>query len=135
MNQVQVTGRLVKDPEMRQLRDGRPVCTVRLAVEGMGRGNEVGYIDATEFGAAAAASGRTLKQGWLVAVSGRVDFREWDTDGQHHSAHGIVGRIEFLSPPRSQQPAAEQVPAPIPQYLSPPRPPAAEPALLHHAGV
>jgi single-strand DNA-binding protein len=102
MNQVQVTGRLVRDPETRQLPDGRPVCTVRLAVEGMGRGNDVGYVDVTAFGPAAAAAARTLTKGWLVAANGRMDYREWDArNGERRSAIGLVGHIEFLSRPRT----------------------------------
>lgn len=114
MNQVQVTGRLVKDPETRQLPDGRAVCTVRLAVEGMGRGNETGYLDVTEFGPAAAASARTLTKGWLVAASGRLDYREWDgKDNQRRSAIGLVGRIEFLAQPRSESTRREPVAEPV----------------------
>lgn len=110
MNQVQVTGRLVRDPETRQLPDGRAVCTVRLAVEGMGRGNETGFVDVTEFGPAAAASARTLTRGWLAAASGRLDYREWDgKTGERRSAIGLVGRIEFLAAPQRQaQPQASE---------------------------
>ena len=101
MNQVQVTGRLVKDPQVRELPDGRTVCTVRLAVEGMGRENTVGYVEATDFGPSARAAGETLSKGWLVACAGRLDYREWQTDtGERRSAVGLVGRIEFLAAPR-----------------------------------
>ena len=101
MNQAQVTGRLVKDPELRQLPDGRPVCTVRLAVDGMGRGNTAGFLDVSEFGASGEAAARTLTKGWLVAAWGRLDYREWDAkDGTRRAALGLVGRIEFLNAPR-----------------------------------
>src|SRR3954463_10755438 len=101
MNQVQVTGRLVRDPELRQLPDGKPVCTVRLAVEGMGRGNTTGFLDVSECGASGEAAARTLSKGWLVAAWGRLDYREWDAkDGTRRAALGLVGRIEFLAAPR-----------------------------------
>jgi single-strand DNA-binding protein len=102
MNQVQVTGRLVRDPEERETPDGRKVCTVRLAVEDMGRNHEAGYIDVTQFGAAGEAAARTLSKGWLVAASGRLEYREWRDreSGAARSALAIVGRIEFLAAPQ-----------------------------------
>src|SRR4051794_41943080 len=101
MNQAQVIGRLVRDPELRQLPDGKAVCTVRLAVDGMGRGNTTGFLDVSEFGASGEAAARTLTKGWLVAAWGRLDYREWDAkDGTPRAAPGLVGRIEVLAAPR-----------------------------------
>jgi hypothetical protein len=37
------TGRLTKDPELKALPSGTSVCELRLAVDGMGRGREVGF--------------------------------------------------------------------------------------------
>ena len=66
----QATGRLTRDPELRYLPDGTPVCQIRIAVEGMGRGgrDETGYINATQFGDPGLAAAKVLSTGWLVAV-------------------------------------------------------------------
>ena len=56
------------------------VCQLRLAVDGMGRGREVGYINVAVFGNAATACGEYLKKGWLVAVDGRLEYGEWETE-------------------------------------------------------
>lgn len=59
MNNYKATGRLVLDPELRALPNGTAVCKLRLAVKGLARGEEeVGYINATSFGAGADAAAR-----------------------------------------------------------------------------
>ena len=64
------TGRLTKDPELRQVPDEMKVRQLRLAVDGMGRRREVGIINVSVFGKAAEACAEYLKKGWLVAVDG-----------------------------------------------------------------
>ncbi len=101
MNMVNLTGRLTRDPELRDLPQDGAVCDLRLAVDGMGRGREVGFIDVAVFGRPGEAAARVLSQGWLVAVHGRVVFREWEaTDGGKRSAHSVLGSVELLAAPR-----------------------------------
>ena len=90
MNTIALTGRLTKDPEVRTLESGTTVCQLRLAVDGLGRNNDVGYIDVASFGNGAKAAGETLAKGWLVGVSGRLEFRTYDKDGdrRHYSRMG-----------------------------------------------
>jgi single-strand DNA-binding protein len=103
MNRIELTGRLTSDPELRALPDGTPACKIRLAVREMGRGREIGYVDATEFGAGGEAAARELSKGWLVAVSGRLKYREWETDAAHkRHDYEVIGHIEFLAAPRHQ---------------------------------
>lgn len=102
MNAIHLTGRLTRDPELRELPQDATVCDLRLAVDGMSRGREVGYVDVAVFGKSGEAAGRVLAKGWLVAVYGRLVYREWNSaDGGKRSAHSIVGNVEFLAAPRS----------------------------------
>jgi len=104
-NRINLTGRLTKDPELRELPDGTPVCDIRLAVDGMGRGgrDQPGYINVSQFGAPGAAAANTLTRGWLVAVDGRIEHRTWETDeGQSRHDYAVIGHIEFLAAPRDQ---------------------------------
>ena len=55
MNAIHLTGRLTRDPDLRQLPSGASVCKMRLAVDRMGRSNSTGYIDVTSFGRPAEA--------------------------------------------------------------------------------
>ncbi len=102
MNTISLTGRLTRDPELRSTGDGSSVCKLRLAVDRMGRGNDVGYIDAATFGKQAEACAKVLRQGWLVAVAGRLEYGEWTgQDGAKRSAHTVVGHVEFLAAPKA----------------------------------
>ena len=114
MNSINLTGRLTRNPELRALPSGESVCNLRLAVDGMGRGSAdaVGFIDVTVFGKSGEAAARTLTQGWLVAASGRLAYREWETpEGAKRSAHEVIGRIDFLAAPRGANPDSDPVPA------------------------
>lgn len=100
MNRYTGTGRLVRDPELRALADGTPMCKLRIAVEGLARG-EVGFINVTSFGPGGGAAAKVLSTGWLVAVDGRLQYSNWETDdGEKRCDWEIVGSVEFLAAPR-----------------------------------
>ena len=105
MNHVTLTGRLTQDPELRTLPSGSTVCRLRLAVTGMGRGgrDETGYINVNAFGNPGEAAARVLTKGWLVAVDGRLQFGEWQTeDNSKRHDYEVVGNVEFLAAPRNE---------------------------------
>ncbi len=58
INKIICTGRLTKDPELRQVSEEMKVCQLRLAVDGMGRGREVGYVNVAVFGKAGEAAAK-----------------------------------------------------------------------------
>jgi single-strand DNA-binding protein len=100
MNNVNLVGRLTRDPELKEIGGGRSVCELRVAVGNPGRGGERGeptYIDVSTFGKHAEACAAHLSKGRQVAVGGRLVFREWTArDGSKRSAHSIRGNVEFL---------------------------------------
>ena len=97
MNNVSLTGRLTRDPEMRSTADDADVCAMRLAVDGPD--DSPTYIDVTAFGGLAANCGEYLAKGRPIAVSGRLSYGEWETkDGDKRSKHEVIARqIDFLS--------------------------------------
>jgi single-strand DNA-binding protein len=104
INKIICTGRLTKDPELRQVSDEMKVCQLRLAVDGMGRGREVGYVNVAVFGKAGEAAKQYLSKGWLVAVDGRLEYGEWETDGgEKRHDYSVVGNVEFLTAPNGEQ--------------------------------
>ena len=94
------TGRLTKDPELRKVSEEMSVCQPRLAVDGMGRGREVGYVNVAVFGKAGEAANQYLSRGWLVAVDGRLEYGEWEVEGAKRHDYTVVGNVEFLTAPR-----------------------------------
>ena len=63
INKYICTGRLTKDPELRDLDSGKSVCDLRVAVDGMGRGGEVGYINVSVYGKPGEACAAVPAQG------------------------------------------------------------------------
>jgi single-strand DNA-binding protein len=106
INKYICTGRLTKDPELRAISEDSKVCQLRLAVDGMGRGREVGYVNVSVFGAGGEAAAKHLAKGWLVAVDGRLEYCEWDSEGSKRHDYNVVGNVEFLTAPRpAEEPA------------------------------
>jgi single-strand DNA-binding protein len=103
MNSVQLIGRLTKDPELITTPGQETICALRIAVDRMGLAGRTGYVDVTVFGRSGAAAGRILTRGWLVAVDGRLRYREWEaSDGSKRNGLSIAGHVEFLAAPRQQ---------------------------------
>lgn len=100
MNRITITGRLTRDPELRSLPNGDPVCKLRLAVDGMAPKRETGYVDVTAFGKPGEAAARVLTKGYLVAVDGRLEYSTWEKDGETRHAYQVIGNVEFLAAPR-----------------------------------
>lgn len=108
INKCICTGRLTKDPQLRALPSGASVCELRLAVDSMGRNREVGYINVSVFGKPGEAAAQYLAKGWLVAVDGRLEYGEWETDaGERRHDYTVIGNVEFLTAPRPAEDRAE----------------------------
>jgi single-strand DNA-binding protein len=110
MNKDLKTGRLVDDLERSETRGGTVVAKGRLAVDNMGQGGGVGYINIESYGKGAEAALNTIGKGWLVAVDGRLQYDEW-TDkesGARRHDYKLVGDIEFLASPRGNSEGREQ---------------------------
>jgi single-strand DNA-binding protein len=104
MNNINLTGRLTRDPELVHAKD-RAICRMRVAVEG----NEkypTTFLDVTTFDGHAYACAEFLHKGRRVAVDGKLAYSEWqDKDGKRRERYQVIGRVEFLdAPPRRQRP-------------------------------
>ncbi len=112
INKYICTGRLTKDPELRAISEETKVCQLRLAVDGMSRNREVGFINVSVFGKAGEAAAQYLAKGWLVAVDGRLEYGQWETQGgEKRHDYTVVGNVEFLSAPRPVEEPASAKPA------------------------
>ncbi len=101
INRYVGVGHLTKDPELRELASGNTVCELRIAVDAMGRGGEVGFINVSVYGKPGEAAAQYLMKGRQVAVDGRLEYGQWETDtGEKRHDYSVVGNVEFLSTPR-----------------------------------
>jgi single-strand DNA-binding protein len=104
INRVTVTGNLTRDPELRELPSGTSVCKMRIAVNSR-RKDESGqwvdkpnYFDVTVWGAQGENCSTYLSKGRPVAIDGRLEWREWQTQegGKRQSVEIIADSVQFL---------------------------------------
>lgn len=103
INRVVLTGNLTKDPELRSLPSGTAVCKLRLACNTRRKGaggdweDKPNYFDVTVWGAQGENCSRYLSKGRPVAIDGRLEWREWEQEGQKRQAVEIVAdSVQFL---------------------------------------
>ncbi len=105
INVVVLTGNLTRDPELRSLPSGTSVCDMRIAVNTRRKNGATGdwedkpnYFDVKVWGAQGENCQRFLSKGRPVAVQGRLEWREWETqDGQKRQAVDIIAEsVQFL---------------------------------------
>lgn len=97
MNNIVVSGRLVKDPEMTKLQSGTEKANFRLAVGGIGEKTD--FFPVVAWGKTAAAVYQHLKKGDRVIVQGRLTTREFDgSDGTKKTVTEInANDVVFLT--------------------------------------
>ena len=101
VNRFICTGQPDEGPRAARAAVRQSVCELRVAVDGMGRGGEPGFITVSVFGKPGEAAAEYLGKGWLVAVDGRLEFGEWETRHGRASATTTrsIGNVEFLAAP------------------------------------
>jgi single-strand DNA-binding protein len=103
INRVIITGNLTRDPELRALPSGMAVCELGVAVNGR-RKNANGeweekpnFFDVTVFGAQGENCSRYLAKGRPVAIDGRLDWQQWEQEGQKRQKVKIIAdSVQFL---------------------------------------
>jgi single-strand DNA-binding protein len=106
INRVVLVGNLTRDPELRSTATGTSVCRLRVACSTRWRSSDNGewidkpnYFDVSVFGGSAEACSRFLEKGRPVAIDGRLDWHEWETDtGERRQAVGVIAdNVQFLA--------------------------------------
>ena len=102
-NQVILMGNLTRDPELRTTPNGQSVCSFSLALNRSYKGSDGNWQEATDYVdvVAWAALGERVNQyvtkGRPVLVSGRLQSRSWEQDGQKRSKVEVVASdVTFL---------------------------------------
>ena len=102
MNNITLTGRLTADPDVRGTEAGTAITEFRLAVQRRrsrdGEDRGAVYVNVVTFAGLAQSVGEYLTKGRQVAVSGRLELDEWETEGgERRSRHKVVANeLEFL---------------------------------------
>lgn len=109
LNNVTLTGRLVRNAELKQTPRGVTVCEFSIANNFVKMTGDVWEKDANFFDLAIFDKKATslypfLKQGVLVGVEAEIRQNRWEKDGQNRSSNDIhVRNINLLSSSKSVQ--------------------------------
>lgn len=117
-NKVILMGNLTRDPEVRTTPNGQSVANFSLAVNRTWKGSDgntqesVSYIDCVAWGRTGEVIAQYMQKGRPILVSGRLDQRSWEQDGQKRSKVEVIvedfnfvgggGDSQNSSAPRSQ---------------------------------
>lgn len=102
-NQVTLMGNLTRDPELRATSNGQSVCNFSLALnrsykDASGNWQEAtDYIDVIAWGPLGERVQQYVTKGRPVLVSGRLQNRTWEQDGQKRNKVEVVAQdVTFL---------------------------------------
>jgi single-strand DNA-binding protein len=131
LNKVLLIGNLTRDPDVRMMSNGRPVCNFGLALnrsykdaEG-NRKDETTFVEVESFGPRAEAIGKFFAKGRAIFIEGRLKLDQWESkEGEKRSALKVVlDSFEFVdskqegtsAETRNTEPASSSTPSPSPK--------------------
>lgn len=108
-NQCNFTGRLGKDPETKQLGNG-PVTNFSIAVSEQWRDKQTQekkerttWVNCVVYGALADVVAKYGTKGMFVRVTGKMQTRQWEQDGQtRYATEILVNEFQMLSSQQGQ---------------------------------
>jgi len=107
MNQITITGNIVKEPELRFTSTGTPICILRLA-SSQGKDKPSLFIDVDVWNEMAETTAE-LTKGNRIAVIGYLKMETWETDdGSQRSKFKITAQ-EIAVSTRWQSVSVERV--------------------------
>ncbi len=102
-NQVTLMGNLTRDPDLRQIPNGQNVCSFSLALNRSYKGSDgnwqeaTDYVDVVAWGPLGERVAQYVTKGRPVLVTGRLQSRQWEQDGQKRSKLEVVALdVTFL---------------------------------------
>ena len=105
INRVILTGNLTADPELSTLPSGTSVCRLRLAVNRRYKDQSTGewsekpnFFDIKVWGAQGENCAQYLSKGRPVAVDGRLEWSEWESQdgGKRSKVEVVADTVQFL---------------------------------------
>jgi single-strand DNA-binding protein len=103
VNRVVVVGNLTRDPELRHTPSGTAVCSLRIAVNSRRKDqsgqwvDKPNYFNVSVFGQQGENCAQYLAKGRPVAVDGRLEWREWESEqGKREAVEIVADSVQFL---------------------------------------
>ena len=99
MNNINMIGRLTKDPELHKTEDGKAICNFTLAVDDTySKEDRADFVRVTVFGNQGENCQKYLSKGFLAGVQGRLRSDSYtDSEGvKRHAVTVTAERVQFL---------------------------------------
>lgn len=102
LNCISVSGRLVRDPELRRTASGKAVTSFTLACDRDFKNQQTGekevdFLDCTAFGATGENAAKYFHKGQMAMVTGRLQIQRYtDKSGQKRSRAEIVATSVYF---------------------------------------
>ena len=120
INTVTLVGRLARDAELKST-GTTPVLRIRLAFTssrkvGDGWEDAPNYVDVVTFGRQAETLSPMMHKGDRIGVTGRLSWREWESDnGKRQTIEVVADRVQLLTPKGDRPQAVAAAPVvPVP---------------------
>ena len=102
MNQTVLVGRIVQDPKITELEDGKKVCNITVAVprsyKNANGEYDTDFIRSTMWSNIALNTCEYCKQGDLIGVKGRIQTRVIEKDNSKQSIQEVIAeKVTFLA--------------------------------------
>lgn len=111
LNKAILMGRLTRDPELRYTDAQVPVVNFTLAVERdykQGEERQADFIPITAWRGTAEFISRNFTKGQLVAVTGKIQVRSYEKNGEKRMAVNVIAdEVYFAEPKRGNDSAKE----------------------------
>lgn len=109
MNQVVLTGRLTKDPELRTTQSDKQVASFTLAVDKYGEGAD--FINCIVWGKQAENLCKYQEKGSQIGLSGRISTRSYEDDkgNKRNITEVVADSIEYLGTKKKDTPEYDAV--------------------------
>lgn len=107
MNQVILTGRLTKDPELRTTQSDKQVASFNIAVDKYGEGAD--FINCIVWGKQAENLCKYQSKGSQIALTGRIQTRTYEDNkgNKQYITEVVAENIEYLGSKKEEQPKNE----------------------------
>lgn len=117
MNNISLTGRLTKVPETRQVGE-YSIVSFTLAVERRDKNRTTDFIPCQAWNKTGAIIATYAKKGDMVGVTGSLETRSYDKDGERRTAFDInVSSVDLLGG-KKEDTAPTPQPLPVPPLLN-----------------
>ena len=124
INKVIISGNLTRDAELKSLSSGTDVLEFGIAVNERRKNNQTGewedspnFFDCSLFGKRAEGLSRYMVKGRKVALEGKLQWRQWEKDGEKRSKVSIVvNEVDLMDNGRNVQNETVQNQEPTDQY-------------------